>query len=81
MCRRFARVSGPARHVWAAAVLCRRVPLYQAMYSMIARLAPALVGQGWRSGNSPLMAAKNDSAGALTLLYLSSCVLILFRAR
>jgi len=42
------------------------VPLYQAMYSTTARLAPARVGQALVSMSSPLSEEKNDSARALS---------------
>lgn len=44
------------------------MPLYQAMYSTMARRAPARAGQGCRSSNSPLIDLKNDSARALSQL-------------
>jgi hypothetical protein len=47
-------------------VLCSRVPLYQAMYSTIARRANARVGQACKSISSPLSEAKNDSETALS---------------
>lgn len=50
------------------------------MYSVTAWRALALVGQGCTSISSLLMEPKKLSARALTLLYLSSYVLILFRA-
>jgi hypothetical protein len=42
------------------------VPLYQAIYSTTARLAPALAGQALVSISSPLSEEKNDSASALS---------------
>jgi hypothetical protein len=42
------------------------VPLYQAMYSTTARLAPDLVGQARVSISLPLSEEKNDSASALS---------------
>jgi transposase InsO family protein len=47
-------------------VLCSRVPLYQPMYSTMARRAAARVGQGRRSISSPLREAKKLSASALS---------------
>jgi len=42
------------------------VPLYQAMYSTTARLAPARVGQGRSSISSPFSEEKKLSARALS---------------
>jgi hypothetical protein len=42
------------------------VPLYQEMYSTMARLAPARAGQARVSVSSPLSEEKNDSARALS---------------
>ncbi len=42
------------------------MPLYQAMYSTTARLAPARAGQARVSMSSPLSEEKNDSASALS---------------
>ena len=45
---------------------CGRVPLYQAMYSTTARLAPVRVGQARVSMNSPFSEEKKLSAGAFS---------------
>ena len=47
-------------------MLCSRVPLYQPMYSTMARRAAVRVGQGRRSSSSALRVAKKDSATALS---------------
>ena len=47
-------------------MLCSRVPLYQPMYSTIARRAPARVGQAWLSVSSPFREEKKLSARALS---------------